>query len=416
MMTYYEELGVPAEASREEIRQAYKKLVRLLHPDHCGDPATRVLAELQMRRLNGILEVLSHPGERANYDRSLVEGGPIWQCDATARDDVTRRVPPGWDGLWCDARWRRPATAGDAFCAQPADWEVARAEASERAQRAAHPSGSQPGLQPGIQLKPCANGCAWRREARRRRSAIWRSAGVLAAVMGLLLFYALMPSIPPVRQPVMQADANPRPLPAPSARRRARAPSPPASAAQDAAREAAHDAVHQGDAATQVLAGYSPAAEDRPWEAPSTPNADHTPVPEAIRAPTAAGDHPPSEAPNRLSGDWVFVPAVETVKSRYPPEFIELRLREHEGAMRGSYRARYRVADRAISPNVAFQFEGHTGVEGGVLPWLGPGESQGEVTLRLLANGNLQVAWEADRLGEELGLISGAATLVRKRE
>ena len=117
-----------------------------------------------------------------------------------------------------------------------------------------------------------------------------------------------------------------------------------------------------------------------------------------------------------LSGDWIFVPAAETPKSVYPPEFIELRVREHEGAMRGSYRARYRVADRAISPNVAFQFEGRAGAEGGVLPWSGPGGSQGEVTLRLLANGNLQVAWEADRLGEELGLISGAATLVRKLE
>ena len=84
--------------------------------------------------------------------------------------------------------------------------------------------------------------------------------------------------------------------------------------------------------------------------------------------------------------------------------------------MRGSYRARYRVTDRAISPTVAFQFEGRAAAEGGVLPWRGAGGSQGAVTLRLLANGNLQVEWEADRLGEELGLISGAATLVRKQQ
>ena len=83
--------------------------------------------------------------------------------------------------------------------------------------------------------------------------------------------------------------------------------------------------------------------------------------------------------------------------------------------MRGRYRARYRVTDRAISPNVAFQFVGRTPPEGGVLPWRGAGGSQGAVTLRLLANGHLQVAWEADRPGE-LGLISGAATLVRKPE
>src|ERR1039458_9278645 len=112
MMTYYEELGVPTEATREEIRQAYKRLVRLLHPDRCGDPATRVLAELQMRRLNGILEVLSHPDERASYDRSLVEGDPIWLCATAARDGVVRRESPGWDGLCGDARC--PTAAGDA--------------------------------------------------------------------------------------------------------------------------------------------------------------------------------------------------------------------------------------------------------------------------------------------------------------
>ena len=232
--------------------------------------------------------------------------------------------------------------------------------------------------------------------------------------MGLVLLYALMPSGPPLPKPVIPSAANLSPLPAPRSRRRLRAPSQTAAVTP----EAAHDAAHQRGAPTQTLAGYSPAAaEDRPLEAPSPANLEPTAIREAMRFPAAVTIfHPSEEGPNVLSGDWVFVPTAAPVKSGYPPEFIELRLREHEGAMRGSYRARYRVADRAISPNVAFQFEGRTGAAGGVLPWLGPGGSQGEVTLRLLANGNLQVAWEADRLGEELGLISGAATLVRKLE
>jgi hypothetical protein len=399
MMTYYEELGVPAEASREEIRQAYKRLVRLLHPDRCGDPATRVLAELQMRRLNGILEVLSHPDERANYDRCLVEGDPIWQCSMAARDDAARREPPDWDGLWCDARWRRPELASDASSVEPPAGEVEKAYARRRARQAGYPMGRQPQRSIG------ANGFAWWRDARWRQSAMLRSAAALVGVAGLVLFCALMPSSPPVPQPVTQAAANPRPLPAPRAARRARAPSPPPAAAPEE------------DAPTQTLAGYRPAVQDRPVEAPSPANLEPTETRAAMRAPAAAaGNHPPEEAPNLLSGDWVFVPAAETAKSGYPPEFIELRLREHEGAMRGTYRARYRVADRAISPNVAFQFEGRAGAEGSILPWFGPGGSQGEVTLRLLANGNLRVEWEADRLGEELGLISGAATLVRKLE
>jgi hypothetical protein len=120
------------------------------------------------------------------------------------------------------------------------------------------------------------------------------------------------------------------------------------------------------------------------------------------------------EGPYALSGNWFFLPTAETRKSGYPPEYIELRLSEDQGVIRGRYRARYRVTDRAISPNVAFQFEGRTAAEGGVLPWRGPGGAQGEITLRLLANGNLEVEWAAGQLGEELGLISGTATLVRK--
>ena len=37
MMDHYEELGLDRSASPEEIRQAYKRLVRLLHPDRCSD-------------------------------------------------------------------------------------------------------------------------------------------------------------------------------------------------------------------------------------------------------------------------------------------------------------------------------------------------------------------------------------------
>ncbi|MCU1235096.1 MAG: curved DNA-binding protein, partial [Candidatus Solibacter sp.] len=67
-MTHYEELGLPAGASREEIRRAYKHLVRLLHPDQCPEENTRRLADLQMKRLNAIRSVLMDPESRAAYD------------------------------------------------------------------------------------------------------------------------------------------------------------------------------------------------------------------------------------------------------------------------------------------------------------------------------------------------------------
>jgi hypothetical protein len=70
-MTYYEEFGVPETASREEIRQAYKHLTQLIHPDQCSDEAIRRLADLQLKRLNGVLEILQDSATRERYDRSL---------------------------------------------------------------------------------------------------------------------------------------------------------------------------------------------------------------------------------------------------------------------------------------------------------------------------------------------------------
>lgn len=70
-MTYYDELGLTQAARDEEIRRAHRTLSKLLHPDQQLDPAVRQAAEIQMRRLNGIVEVLLDPTLRSRYDESL---------------------------------------------------------------------------------------------------------------------------------------------------------------------------------------------------------------------------------------------------------------------------------------------------------------------------------------------------------
>jgi hypothetical protein len=139
---------------------------------------------------------------------------------------------------------------------------------------------------------------------------------------------------------------------------------------------------------------------------------------EAPSPPAAQAVAPAPTAPsagNHLTGNWLYVPARQQTAGLYPPEFIELHVEEASGTVRGRYRARYQVGDQAISPSVAFQFEGRADGAEAALPWNGPGGAQGEITLRLLPAGALEVAWVADRLGD-LGLISGKATLVRKAE
>ena len=70
-MNRFEELGVARSATSTEIRQAYKNLVRLIHPDRCGDDELRRLAELQMRRLNETADILLDPVRRKRYEAEI---------------------------------------------------------------------------------------------------------------------------------------------------------------------------------------------------------------------------------------------------------------------------------------------------------------------------------------------------------
>ena len=63
---YYEVLGVPKNASAEDIKKAYRKLAKECHPDlHPNDKQ----AEARFKELNEANEVLSDPEKRARYDQ-----------------------------------------------------------------------------------------------------------------------------------------------------------------------------------------------------------------------------------------------------------------------------------------------------------------------------------------------------------
>lgn len=69
---YYKTLGVARAASAEEIKQAFRQLARLHHPDVAKN---KVTGEAKFKEINEAYEVLGDPEKRKQYD----ELGPNWQ-------------------------------------------------------------------------------------------------------------------------------------------------------------------------------------------------------------------------------------------------------------------------------------------------------------------------------------------------
>lgn len=68
---YYAELGVSKDASDKDIKKAFRKLARELHPDNNpNDPS----AEARFKEINEAYETLSDPGTRSEYDHAREMG------------------------------------------------------------------------------------------------------------------------------------------------------------------------------------------------------------------------------------------------------------------------------------------------------------------------------------------------------
>jgi hypothetical protein len=275
---YYEELGVARGASAEEVRRAYRNVARLLHPDRQADDALRRLAGLQMTRLNDILQTLTDPVLRREYDQGL-----------------------------------RPSY-GDS---------------------------------PEPPAPPARSRVRW-------SSLTWLCAA-LVALGGLVVF--------------LVRDTG----------------------------------VQQAGGEDGILSGVpqdSAAGARSNW---STGRA-------------TSRERVPSREDHGFGGEWFYArPAKRTDSGGlYPPEYIDVEISETRGNVKGKYSAKYAVADRPISPFVFFEFAGSARPPSANLKWSGSGGTVGHVRLTLLSARLLRVDWSTDQPGEEEGLISGTAILLRR--
>ena len=130
-------------------------------------------------------------------------------------------------------------------------------------------------------------------------------------------------------------------------------------------------------------------------------------------APPAAGSR---DAETRtLSGKWVYAPDPDDLRDAlvYPADYVELTVTVNAGVLHAKYRSRYKLSDRTLSPYANFSFSGPA--DGTTFIWLGNAGSTGEVALKPQSSDTLQVNWFATKMGSQLSLGSGAATLYRLR-
>lgn len=87
MPTYYDVLGVPANAAPDDLRRSYLAMARELHPDHTHgmSPEQAELTSRRMQQLNEAWRVLRDPASRAAYDRALTNAGYRLPRPATPR-------------------------------------------------------------------------------------------------------------------------------------------------------------------------------------------------------------------------------------------------------------------------------------------------------------------------------------------
>ncbi len=344
-LNYYEELGIDPGASAEDVRDAFRHLVRLLHPDHQTDPQMKAIAELQMRKLNRVYAILSDPERRRRYDDFLEE----------------------------DPR-------------------------------------------PTIVVNP-ASTIDIRRLAMR---AAWVASTLVT--IGMLIWFSsgeTPPQPPPkedktytISETLSPAGASAVALPEELARLRASLRTTRAQR-DSAMAEVNRLLAHQSADRKTLQFGIPEPLETSATQLPKT-----AAEPPASRPETSArAIDVPSKA--RFVGTWAYVRprnSGDKVGDLYTPEFIEATIRQNGDRLTGQYRSRYRVLDRAISPDVYFQFDGPVGASTVVVPWTGRGGAKGELTMHLTDKNLLQIDWEASELGTVQGLVSGSATLARRAE
>jgi hypothetical protein len=358
MMNFYEEFGVCQDASVEEIRQAYKTLARVLHPDSQTDEKLRAAAACQMKRLHEVLDVLVDPRKRRAYDEGLAapdypDAALVW----ARREAVEPRVRPLGNSEWAQFALRRWywILMGCMILGSGLWFMTARAP---------DPVESTPD---GLSRTPLPNGTG-----------------------------PVLPSIErAVKRPTRHSFLEPR--------------------SSSTAEAASPDD-------SGVSKPETPVRPDIPAPAPLAPSGPVPTAAYLARTPEARepeqAPSPPGIRESSFAGEWFYVPTTDKPDPHlYPPVDIEFQLTEKDGMLEGQYRGTYRIPDTAVSQDVVFQVQGKSsGGQSAALLWTSGDGANGEIDLNLRQPNLMRVSWWTIQLGRRPGLSSGVATLFRQQK
>jgi len=356
-ITFYEELGVAPNASPEEVRDAFRVLVRLLHPDQQTDAQLKDIAEKQMRKLNRIYSVLSDPGRRRDYDDRLEEDyGPPLAAGPPFHPAITK--------IMARAAWVGAIVVTACLLIWLASDNTPGPQASAREQ-----------IVPAASATPVPVSKPMPHEDQSSVIASLRSdlkAATLERDIAVHELLRLRGS-----QPAVESSFASRPE----------------------ATESRPSAITMTELPS---AARLPAFSNSAFSNAATPRVENP-------------------ATKKLAGFWFYAkpPLGQHNKNQslYPPQYIEVTINEENGVIYGRYRARFEVTDRPISPDVNFTFTGpsNSGSQAG-FPWTGSGGAKGDLTLKLVTENSMKIDWTAAELGTQLGLDGGTAVLTRRIE
>lgn len=101
MRNPYQVLGIAKNASESEIKKAYRKLAKILHPDHNKDDPK---AKDKFAELSAAYELLSDPQKKQQYDNGEIDENGNPKNYGPSQDAFWKQTQQGYGGFHADSR------------------------------------------------------------------------------------------------------------------------------------------------------------------------------------------------------------------------------------------------------------------------------------------------------------------------